>query len=152
MDYRGQSSLPRGIRNNNPGNEEVEIGVVWQGQVGTDANFVIFADTTWGLRALAKDLTTKITVDGLTTISQIITDYAPPSENDTASYIASVASDTGFGANDILTADPDTLAALVRAIVNHENGDGPSSQYVSDADIQTGVQMASNPATVFQQG
>jgi hypothetical protein len=152
MDYRGQASLPRGIRDNNPGNEEVETGVTWQGQVGADGNFIIFADTTWGLRALARDLTTKMTTDGLTTITAIITDYAPPSENDTASYIASVASDSGFGADDQLSPDQPTLHALMRAIVNHENGDDASAQYVSDADIDTGIEMAGNPATVFPQG
>jgi hypothetical protein len=148
MDFRQDPDAQpyRGIRNNNPGN--IEKGIAWQGAVGDDGTFIIFADDTWGLRAMAKDLTTKINSDGLTTITAIITQYAPPSENDTASYIAAVASDTGFGATDLLTADQPTLHALIRAIANHENGDAGSA-LVSDADIDTGIQMAGDPTTVF---
>src|ERR1700743_661562 len=111
MDYRGQTSLPRGIRNNNPGN--IRAGIAWQGAVGSDPDFVIFADDTWGLRALAKDLMTKITKDGLDTINAIITQYAPASENNTAAYIAAVAADSGIDANTQLGTDTDTIASLV---------------------------------------
>jgi hypothetical protein len=152
MDYRGQTSLPRGIRDNNPGNIKWDPGTQWQGVTGEDSPFLIFADDTWGLRAMAKDLTTKINVDGLNTITSIITAYAPPSENDTAAYIASVSGDTGFDADQVLAADQPTLHAMIRAIVNHENGDGPSSQYISDADIDTGIQMAGDASTVFPPG
>lgn len=148
MDFRTDPDAApyRGIRNNNPGN--IKTGIAWQGAVGDDGTFIIFADDTWGLRAMAKDLTTKINSDGLTTITAIITVYAPPSENDTAAYISAVASDTGFGATDPLTADQPTLHALIRAIANHENGDAGSA-LISDADIDTGVQMAGDPTTVF---
>ena len=154
MDYRTVAAAQpyRGIRNNNPGNLQPPPGLTnWQGAVGADGPFVIFADTTWGLRAMAVDLTSKINNDGLTTITAIITVYAPPPENDTASYISAVASDTGFGADDVLAADSGTLALLIRAIVNHEEGDGPSQQFVSDADIATGISMAGSPTTVFPQ-
>lgn len=150
MDYRAVTAAQpyRGIRNNNPGN--IKTGISWQGAVGDDGTFIIFADDTWGLRALARDLTTKINKDGLDTITAIITDYAPPSENDTATYIADVATDSGIGANDVLGTDNDTLHSLIRAIVNHEEGSGPSAQFISDADIDTGISMAGDPTTVFQ--
>lgn len=150
MDYRTVTGAQpyRGIRNNNPGN--IKAGINWQGMVGDDGTFTIFADDTWGLRAMAVDLTNKINRDGLNTITQIITAYAPPSENDTASYISAVAGDSGFGADDTLVADTPTLSALIRAIVNHEEGDGPSQQFISDADIATGIQMAGDPSTVFR--
>lgn len=148
MDFRQDPDAQayRGIRNNNPGN--IKTGIAWQGAVGDDGTFIIFADDTWGLRAMAKDLTTKINTDGLDTIAQIIAVYAPPAENDTAGYIAAVASDTGLDADGILQADPDTLAALIRAIANHENGDAGSG-LISDADIAAGIQMAADPSTVF---
>jgi hypothetical protein len=114
-----------------------------------DGPFVIFVDDTWGLRALALDLTNKISKDGLDTITSLITVYAPPSENDTASYISAVASDTGIDATDQLGTDQDTITSLMRAIINHENGDTASAQYIPDADILTGYQMANNIATVF---
>lgn len=149
MDFRQypDAQAYRGIRNNNPGN--IKSGIAWQGAVGDDGTFVIFDDDTWGLRAMAKDLTTKINSDGLTTIQDIISAYAPPSENDTATYIAAVASDTGFAPTDVLTADPQTLHALIRAIANHENGD-QGSALIADADIDQGIQMAGNPVTVFR--
>jgi len=148
-DYRGQAALPRGLRDNNPGDLEEPPGSQWQGTVGMDGPFVVFADTTWGLRALARDLITKISRDGLDTIATLINAYAPPSENDTADYITAVAADSGIGAGDQLGTDQDTITSLMRAIVNHEIGDDNSSQYVPDSDILKGYQMANDPTTVF---
>jgi hypothetical protein len=150
MDYRNNAAVAsfRGIRNNNPGNYKSD-GPAWQGAVGSDGVFYIFADDTWGLRAMAKDLTTKIG-EGVDTITTIITKYAPPSENDTASYIAAVSSDTGIDPDTQLGTDQDTIHSLIRAIVNHENGSSASQQFISDADIDQGIAMAGNPATVFQ--
>jgi hypothetical protein len=148
-DYSAQASLPRGLRDNNPGDLQQPPGQQWQGTVGMDGPFVVFADTTWGLRALARDLITKISVDGLDTIATLINQYAPPSENDTADYISSVAADSGIGAGDQLGTDQDTITSLMRAIVNHEIGDADSQNYVPDADILKGYQMANDPTTVF---
>lgn len=150
MDNSSLLTVPRGIRNNNPGNLRSDIS--WAFMTGGDpGGFAIFDDSVHGLRALAKDLQTKITKDGLTTIRQIISKYAPTSENNTAAYIASVSNDTGIGPDDQLTADPDTLAMLIRAIVNHENGDAASDAYVSDQDIQNGIAMIGlSPGQSFQ--
>lgn len=142
MDFRSRTDLLPGLRNNNPGNIKYD-GTSWQGAVGNDGTFVIFADDTWGLRALAKDLTTKMTKDGLDTISKIISVYAPPGENNTAAYIAAVQEDTGFDSDQTLTADQGTLHSLIRAIANHENGDTQSA-LISDDDIDQGITMASN--------
>src|SRR5215472_12752081 len=120
MDYRGQSALPRGLRDNNPGDLESPPGSAWLGTVGQDGPFVVFADTTWGLRALARDLQTKIAKDGYDTIETLINVYAPPSENDTQAYIANVSSSTGIAPGDQLGADQDTITSLMRAICNQE--------------------------------
>jgi hypothetical protein len=150
-DYSADVTAPRGIRDNNPGNEKV--GIAWQGVVGSDGPFLQFKDISWGLRALAMDIANKITTDGLTTITDLVTKYAPPSENDTAAYIASVSADTGIGPDDTLSIDQSTLHALIRAIVNHENGDGPSQQYITDADIDQGIaMMGSNLVQLFRPG
>jgi hypothetical protein len=139
-----------GLANNNPGDIKYD-GTQWLGEVGNNGTFVTFSDTTWGLRAIGVDLTTKINKDGLNTITLIVTAYAPASDNNNVpAYISSVASDTGFDPNAILTADPATLSALIRAIVNHEIGDTLSSQYVSDADIATGISMMTGISPLAQ--
>lgn len=139
-----------GLANNNPGDLKCCDGNNWQGLEGNNGTFDTFSDTTWGIRAMAIDLTTKINKDGLDTITDIVTAYAPSSDNNNVpAYVSSVSADTGFGPNDPLSADAPTLAALIRAIINHEISPGLSQQYISDADIQTGISMmgGGSPAT-----
>ena len=135
-DYRGQTDLPRGIRNNNPGN--IKAGDSWQGSAGDDGTFVIFADMSWGTRALATALA-NMQNRGLNTIRSLITAWAPSTENDTLSYINAVCADTGIAPDDVLSMDQQTLASLMRAIINHENGENNSLTYVTDQDIQDGL-------------
>jgi hypothetical protein len=137
----GSGTVNIGLSNNNPGDLKCCDGNNWVGLVGNNGTFDTFSDTVYGLRAMAVDLTTKIQSDGLNTITAIISEYAPPSENNTAGYIASVVSDTGYTSTQVLMADSGTLANLIRAIVNHEIGDTLSAQYVTDGDIQSGVSM-----------
>jgi|SRR6266850_3949164 len=148
ISYIGRSDLPRGLRNNNPGNLKAEED--WQGQIGIDGPFLIFQTLPWGTRALATDLANKMK-RGLVTIRQIITTYAPPIENKTGAYIQSMVDDTGFTADQVLPMNTDTLARLIRAIVNHEEGETASYDYVSDADIAQGISMMNNSlATLFK--
>jgi hypothetical protein len=149
-DLRGQTTLPRGLRDNNPGDLEAPPGTSWAGTVGMDAPFVIFSDTTWGLRALAKDLINNIAGEGYDTITSLIGKFAPPSENNTDAYIAAVSADTGIDADVQLGTDQDTITSLMRAIVNHELGDSYSLQYVPDADIATGYSMATSGLSAVQ--
>jgi len=130
---------PIGFRNNNPGN--IRPGDSWQGMTGTNGGFVVFTDMSFGIRALGTDLRTKIN-KGLDTISAIIYRYAPPSENDTGAYIESVSDDTGLSPSQKLAADRDTLRKLVRAIINHENGNNYSA-LLTDADINEGLDKMS---------
>jgi hypothetical protein len=136
--FLGRTDLDPGLRNNNPGNIK-DDGTLWQGKIGADGTFVIFQDITWGIRAMAKNITTKFN-RGLNTIRLLITDWAPPSENDTDAYIAAVVAETGQGADDLLQLDPATMHDLIRAIIDHENGSEAS--LVLDADIDTGIGMA----------
>lgn len=152
--YIGRSDLPIGLRNNNPGN--IRPGDAWQGMTGENGGFIVFQDVTWGIRALATDITNKIQ-QGYNTIGKIgsvkdcsidkvgsiISRYAPPSENNTASYISAVSADTGIPANQVIDLDAETLHDLIRAIMNHENGDQYSA-LISDQDIDTGISMMSN--------
>lgn len=138
-DYRStdDATIPRGIRNNNPGN--ITPGDQWQGMVGNDGTFLIFADMSWGLRALARSLTTMIN-KGFNTINQLIPEW---SATDQQQYIMNVAAATGIPPNDLLTPDPVTLHDLMKAIVEQENGATQADTYISDADIDQGISMAS---------
>jgi hypothetical protein len=126
---------PRGIRNHNPGNIRYD-GTSWQGLADPlhDAGgYLRFVDPLWGLRALARDLTTKH-AKGLRTIAAIIGKYAPPNENDTRAYIRAVAQRLfpelkGEGAEAIDEAArtravnvPARITDFMRAVVAHENG------------------------------
>lgn len=131
-------TVPRGIRNNNPGNIKPQAGVSWQGATGDDGTFLIFADMSWGLRALARALTTMIG-KGYNTISALIPEW---SATDQQSYITNVATGTGIPPSELLQADQPTLHDLMRAIVEQENGQGQADTYISDADIDQGISMS----------
>lgn len=117
----------RGIRNNNPGNLRYNPAIQWRGQVGHDgAGFVVFDTKENGIRALTIDLKNAQAIHGRNTVKAIITAYAPATENNTAGYIAAVAGDMGVTPDTALNLyDPATLAALVAAVIRHENGTQP---------------------------
>lgn len=111
----------RGIRNNNPGNIRVSKDQ-WEGMTGDDGAFVTFDSPESGVRALAKNLQS-YGRQGYDSIEKIINRWAPPSENETQSYIDSVVSATGIPATQSLDlSNPDTLSALAQAISFHETG------------------------------
>jgi len=136
--FLDQAGLPRGLRNNNPG--DLRAGDDWKGETGVDQDgFIIFQDIAWGVRAMGTVIVNDI-AKGLDTIRKLITHYAPPSENPTARYIASVAADTGLDPDQVIPLDLDTLASLIRGMINFELG-VDYSRLVTDADINTGVQL-----------
>ncbi len=119
-------SQPRGIRNNNPGNIE-RTGTKWRGMSADqskDSRFVVFDYPEWGIRAIARVIKTYMG-RGVNTVQGIINTWAPPSENDTAAYIAAVARKIGVTPYQPL--DAGALPGLVAAIIFHENGQQPYS-------------------------
>lgn len=116
--------LPRGIRNNNPGN--IRHGKKpWTGQNDeqADFSFVTFCDPVMGLRALMRLLLVYFTKHGLDTVESIINRYAPPHENATDSYIHQVARHLGVTRRTPLNLkDRHLLIRLAQAITLHENG------------------------------
>jgi hypothetical protein len=122
----GGPDLPRGIRNNNPGNIR-RSAIPWEGKVeGTDTAFETFATPEHGMRALEKNLTTYQTKHGLDTPRKIIGRWAPPTENDTGAYVNAVAQALGVGPDDpINVQDPAVMQRLRDAIIQHENGQNP---------------------------
>jgi hypothetical protein len=134
-DYRNQPSLPRGMRNNNPGN--ITIGDNWQGMVGNDGTFLIFADMSWGIRALGTSLINMIN-KGYNTIQTLIPQW---SATDQAAYIANVSAYTGLDPAEQLGTDNDTISGLIIAISNQENGQAITTQYLTAADLSAGLNL-----------
>lgn len=116
--------LPRGIRNNNPGN--IRHGKTpWLGQKEEqlDPSFVSFSDPVMGLRALMRLLLVYFTKHGLDTAESIINRYAPPHENATDSYIHQVTRHLGVTRRTPLDLNNSvSLIRLAQAITLHENG------------------------------
>ncbi|MEY1238746.1 structural protein [Providencia manganoxydans] len=116
------STLPRGIRNNNPGN--IRHGDKWQGlhSEQTDKSFCRFIAPEWGYRALFILIRTYERKYGLCSIRQIINRYAPPVENNTEGYIQRVAKELNVSPDDCLSVmQKDVLFALADAITRVEN-------------------------------
>ncbi|MGL6448894.1 hypothetical protein ACSZNO_21460 [Aeromonas veronii] len=133
------SNVTRGARNNNPGN--LEWGSPWQGlrpeSERTDDRFCQFISATYGIRALACVLITyqdkRRAKDGsrIDSVREFIERWAPPNENDTTSYSASVAAllDGVGPADEVIDVhNYDHLRPLVEGIIRHENGRGPSTK------------------------
>lgn len=121
------SELPRGIRDNNPGNLK-HSGTEWEGEAPEqlDPDYVTFTSSIWGIRALARTLLTYYRRHGLNTVRGIINRWAPQSDgNDTPAYVSDVAKRAGIAITDspIKVDDPGLLARLCAAIIAHENGD-----------------------------
>lgn len=134
------TKTPRGIRNNNPGN--VRRGERWEGiaEVPLDDEFVTFKSPVWGIRAMAKILINYQKLHHLGTIASMIRRWAPPSENDSDSYVLHVVKKVGIGRHDAisLTKEPAKFAAMIRAMIMHENGVQP----YSDKKIDKGIALA----------
>ncbi len=143
--FSSNQSLPRGLRDNNPGNIRPNPAYVWYGQVSVEHGYVVFDNVEHGIRAMAKDLKAKIK-RGLNTIEKYIPIYAPPSDNNnTEGYIQRVVKSSGIARNAVLVPDTTTLFRLVKAHIAVEIGDHYAG-YITDLMIQTGVSMALNPS------
>lgn len=119
-----ESKVPRGIRNNNPGNLR-RSSDNWKGLRAeqTDPDFFQFTAPEWGYRALIKTLQTYRTKRGCITLADFIRRWAPPSENNTGVYLRAVCQDLQVPGTYIPdVSDRDTMCALAAAISMVENG------------------------------
>lgn len=120
-------TTPRGIRNNNPLNIRKSKDK-WKGLRAQqqDAAFCQFENMEWGWRAAFWLLTrTYYHTYRLFTIRTIVQKWAPPHENNTASYIANVSKMTGIGADEpigIPSDQPARWMMLGAAMAIQENG------------------------------
>lgn len=118
-----QKEKPRGIRNNNPLN--IRIGNVWLGEVkeNTDGEFEQFTSMLYGLRAAIVLLRRYICHYHLNTIAQIVSRWAPSSENNTRLYIDYVSESVEISPScQIDFNDKVTICKLVLAMAYYECG------------------------------
>ena len=136
------SSAPRGIRNNNPGNLII-TNIKWQGKIpikeNTDGKFEQFRSVEYGIRAMAMDILNDIE-KGKNTIQKIVTEFAPPAENDTTAYINAVSKATGIKPSETIKPTPQILSALIQAHIQVENGNS-WQQFLSKQDIENGIKL-----------
>ena len=113
------SKVSLGYRNNNPLNIRFSPMNVWKGQTGCNKGFCVFDTKVFGYRA-AFVLLHNYVKRGYDTVSEIISRWAPESENNTKNYIRVVVDhfngydDSGFKSLTANTKLPkDDLEALL---------------------------------------
>ena len=142
------NSIVRGLRNNNPGNL-IRTKIAWQGKVSflnsKDEKFEQFETLEYGILAQLKDLIHDIN-KGKNTVRQLISEYAPSSENNTRSYIAAVCKTINVQPDTKLTnINEQFLLQLARSIYNVELGQ--YSRLVTDDDIKGAIYKLGNLST-----
>lgn len=133
-----------GLRQNNPGNL----------RTGPGGTFGSYATPQEGLNALSNQLSLYFTGQSaaaghkkLLTVRDILSTYAPSSENNTGAYIADVAGRLGVSPDAQLNLnDVATKAKLMQAITLHEQGRNPYSDamYQQAAGAQLSTQTTIN--------
>lgn len=135
-----KTTLPRGLRNNNPGNIR-HSDDKWQGMSAkqTDTKFVQFTTIVYGYRALAKLLINYKKKYKLNTVEGIISRWAPASDNNyTKGYIKTVADALMVSPIQMIDVeDEGTLVTICAAISRVENGRTAVMQ-----DVKAGVKKA----------
>ncbi|MGK4477248.1 lytic transglycosylase domain-containing protein [Yersinia enterocolitica] len=121
--YRATYSLPRGLRNNNPGNLKFagQRGATLED--GPNARFARFPSMVEGIAALDRQVMLYLKRDK-NTIDKIIDIYAPSSDgNNTSAYKSYLSRYTGLGLNEkINSSNIYTIQKLIQGIINYENG------------------------------
>ncbi len=139
-----QTPLPRGIRNNNPGNIRFSPSNTWIGQEGKDKDdFCIFATMELGIRAMTKIFETYHEKHGCDMLFEYIRKWAPPTENNLPAYISHVCDLMGRGPQYIVLI-PTDLPRLVDSFCIHENG----GKFVPMSAIYAGVALT-DPAIAY---
>ena len=128
------NKLPRGIRNNNPLN--IRIGSKWKGEVETpsDREFEQFTCMHYGLRAGFLILRRYIERYHIDTVKEIISRWAPQSENSTSRYVSVVSERMSISPLEKISfSDRKIMVALVDAMILVECGTTISNDLIEDA-------------------
>ena len=116
--------LSRGYRNCNPGNIRISK-TIYKGEIvpSQDTAFKQFTSMAYGYRAMFVLIHYYYRSLGLKTVRQIISRYAPPSENHTESYIHHVADAILRGPDsEIDITSQDEMVLMIAAMSKVENG------------------------------
>lgn len=134
----------RAERNFNPGNLNYAGQAGASLEAGSNARFAKFNSEEEGIAALVRQLRL-YQQRGIDTIGEIVKKYAPPSENDTQAYIASMARWTGLGADEKLNFnDTDTVRRMVQGISRKEGRYTP----LTEGQIMSGINLANQRAGI----
>lgn len=143
--YRVRHPLPRGIRNNNPGNLNFAHQAGAHLESGPHARFAAFDTLQEGIAAMAKQLV-RYVAGGTDTIRKIVAKYAPASDNnDVNAYIADLVKRTGDSPDQKLGGAD--LLPILKAIIAHE-GNG---KFVTDDDIRKGIRLGATQSAMAHQ-
>jgi hypothetical protein len=135
--------VPRGIRNMNPSNLEYGPFARKYGATASDGRFAIFTRMQDGIRCAAENLIAYNELHGINTVRGTIERWAPSNENQTEAYIALVCDVCEVNADDHLDFhSSDTLYWLLTAIFEEENGHTAATQYITDTDMDAGINAA----------
>lgn len=110
-----------------------------EADVCTDFEFEQFQSMIYGLRAGFVLLRRYIERYNLRTISQIVSRWAPPSENATQLYIDYVCEQVGISSTQRINFAPVPLMAIVRAMCQMESGYTPTQH-----DLELAFRLASS--------
>lgn len=118
-----QNELPRGVRNNNPGNIRRNSDV-FQGEVNPsrDKEFKQFKNMAYGYRAMFKILSNYYNKYQLNTIREMISRWAPENENNTAAYVSLVSIYAGIAPDALISFDREQMIRIVAGMSKVENG------------------------------
>ena len=115
----GSASLPMGLRNKNPGNVKA-----------SDGNYNVYGSDHDGLVAMGGRFLRYQNAPErgwhAQTLREMVSIYAPQSENDTGGYVSFVSKQTGIDpdAKIDFSKSPETMAKVMKAMVKMENGKG----------------------------
>ena len=117
------NNLPRGLRNNNPGNIRRNSDVFQGEKTSSDRGFKQFKSMAYGYRAIFKILSNYYRNYKLDTIRKMIGRWAPENENNTKAYIKAVSDYAGIPADDpIYVNDREQMIRIVAGMSKVENG------------------------------
>lgn len=120
-----EKKLPRGLRNNNPGNIRINSDL-FQGEIrpSKDNSFKQFETMAYGYRAVFRILSNYYRNYKLDTIRKMIGRWAPPEDNNhTEAYIKAVSDYAGIPADDPINInDREQMIRIVAGMSKVENG------------------------------
>lgn len=123
----GEDNMPTkaiGFRINNPLNIRYSSANNWKGQTGQQSGFCVFDTPENGIRAAMVNLKS-YRKQGVVTIGDIISRWAPPTENNTQNYIDFVCKKLGANISDEVEQNAQNYIALLQAMCIMEIGCQP---------------------------